>query len=101
MLVHEEGSPGTLRGTVAKVEEGARPDRPTYLVALPGASCPRLPSLLLCPACGLPPLLRLVCGLLAASGFAALACTKGAQPAPTLCALRWWLRRPRGRLALL
>ncbi|KAL4437362.1 hypothetical protein ABPG75_004501 [Micractinium tetrahymenae] len=35
VLVHVEGTPGPVRGTVAKVEEGTHPDHPTYLVALP------------------------------------------------------------------
>lgn len=32
----EGAAGGPVRGTVAKVEEGPHPERPTYLVALPG-----------------------------------------------------------------
>ena len=36
VLFRPDGAPAPVRGTVAKVEEGAHPEQPTYLVALPG-----------------------------------------------------------------
>jgi vacuolar protein sorting-associated protein VTA1 len=35
VLFRPDGAPAPVRGTVAKVEEGAHPERPSYLVALP------------------------------------------------------------------